>query len=134
MPSKINILQKRKNEIINGLKPKHINELVNYQQFQELYKSYSKEMSEQQFAEILGITYGNYKSMKNFGRRVRILKIKYKNLSKERKEEVRQELKTKGYTNTSIYYKEFQELYELYKSEISEQDFAEILEIIIIEI
>ena len=129
MPSKTNILQQRKNEIIKELKPKHINELINYQQFQELYKPYNKEMSEQQFAELLGITYGNYKSIKNSGRRARIFKIKYKKLSKEQKEEIKQDLRTKGYTNKLIDYKEFKEIYESYKNEMSEQDFAEISKI-----
>ncbi len=122
-----NILKERKKEIQEELKKQgYTNKLINYKEFQELYRPYKNEMSEQDFAKILGIKYGNYMSMKNYGTKARILKEEIK-VTEERKQEIQEELRKQGYTNKSIDYKEFQDIYELYKNEMSEQDFAEIL-------
>ena len=48
--------------------------LIDYQELQELYKQYGKGMGEAHFAQkVLGLSYGNYMSMKNRGTRGRIL-------------------------------------------------------------
>ena len=100
---------------------------IDYKELQELYKPYQKEMSEANFAKILEISSGNYQTVKYNGTRVRILKTK--EVTEERKEEIREALRAQGYSNKSIDYKELQELYKPYQKEMKEVDFAEILEV-----
>lgn len=45
------------------------NKSITYKEFQELYRDYEKEITELQFANLLGITEGNYKTLKNRGTR-----------------------------------------------------------------
>ncbi len=124
------IPEKRKEEIREELIKKgcYRNKLIDYQEFLELYKPYEKEMSEKEFAEILGISYGNYISMKNKGTRAKVLKEESK-ISGERKEKIREDLIKRGYRNKSIDYQEFLELYKPYEKEMSEIEFSKILEI-----
>ena len=76
------IPEERKEEIRKGLKEKgYSNKLITYQEFLELYKPYKEEMKEKKFAEIIGISYGNYHHMKNHGTRTKI-KFNYKELNR----------------------------------------------------
>ena len=129
LKEKNKIREERVEEIRGEQKEKgYTNKSINYQEFLELYESYKKEMKEIEFAEILGISYSNYNHMKNQGKRTIILKEE-KKMSEKRKEEIRKTLKENGYTNKLINYQEFLELYEPYKKEIKETEFAEILKI-----
>ena len=56
----------REEEIIKSLKEQsYTNKLIYYEEFLELYKPYKDEMTEKEFAKILGIFYGNHNNMKN---------------------------------------------------------------------
>ena len=50
-----------------------------------LYEPYKEKLKESEFASILGITYGNWKNVKNKGRRATILK---KSIEKKELEEL----------------------------------------------
>ncbi len=127
---KLRISNERKEEIIKELKEKgYENESIYYKEFLSLYKPFSEEMSEKDFAYLLDITDSNYDNIKNKGRRTRILKEKKLGISDERKEKIIKELKEKGYENESIYYKEFLSLYKPFSEEMSEKDFAYLLDI-----
>ncbi len=127
----VKIEETRKEEIRKKLIEKgYRNKFINYTEFLQLYKPYEKEMTEQQFAEILGIGYGNYNNLKNRGTRAKILKIEeVEEIRKEeiRKEEIRKELIRRGYRNKLINYVEFLELYKPYEKEMPEKQFAEII-------
>lgn len=115
-------------KIRNELKKQgYENKYIDYEEFLELYEPYKTEISERNFADILGISYANWQAIKHKKGRTKILKKEYKKISDERKEEILEDIKHKGYVNKLIYYTEFLELYETYKSEISEIEFAEIL-------
>lgn len=115
-------------KIRNELKKQgYENKYIDYEEFLELYEPYKTEISERNFADILGISYANWQAIKHKKGRTKILKKEYKKISDERKEEILEDIKHKGYVNKLIYYTEFLELYEPYKSEISEIEFAEIL-------
>ena len=123
------IPNERKEEIREDIKKQgYTNKLINYQEFLELYMPYKKEMSEKEFAEILGISEGNYKTIKNRGTRAKVLKEKRK-ISEKREEEIREDLIKRGYRNKPIDYQEFLELYRPYQNEMKEKEFAEILDI-----
>ena len=121
------ISEERKEEIRNALKEKgYANRLVSYQEFLELYEPYKNEMTEVEFANIIGMLYPNYKNIKSRGTRTRILKEE-KVITEARKEEIRNALKEKGYEKRSISYQEFLELYEPYKNEMSDTEFRKII-------
>ncbi len=109
--------------IKQGLKPKSIR----YDEFLELYNPYKDEMSEMDFADILGLSNSNYKALKSGKQGARILKQKFAPLSQERRVEIREDFIKRGYSDTKIDQKTFYTLYEPYKTEISEADFATIL-------
>ena len=120
------MLEERREEIVSKLKEKgYRNKAIAYQEFQELHQEYGKEMTEVQFAGILGVRASNYKNAKYKGKRIRILKEE--KVSKERREEIVKSLKEKGYSNKAITYQEFQELYKEYGKEITEVQFVGIL-------
>src|SRR5699024_10080052 len=106
------------------------NTTINYEEFLRLYEPYRLEITEPDFAEIIGITYTNWSNMRNAGSRVNILKEQSKTISEEREKEIEYEIRNQGYTNVLIDYEEFLKLYEPYKEEVTEQDFARILGII----
>ena len=56
------------------LKKVQVEQLITYQEFLELYEPYKEEISEIEFAEILGISYGNYLTIKNKETRAKIFK------------------------------------------------------------
>ena len=120
--------EERKKEIVEELIDKGYKEkLINYEKFKELYEPYKKEMIEKEFAQILGVEYGNYMSLKSGRSNARILKEKAKEVPEERKKEIVEELIDKGHRNKLINYEKFKELYEPYKKEIIEKEFAKIL-------
>ena len=63
----VKLSEEKKKEIIeqlisrNKIKP---GQLIDYEEFLKLYESYKELMSEHDFAEILGISYGNYNNIK----------------------------------------------------------------------
>ena len=90
--------------IIEKLKEEgYIEKLINYEEFLRLYKPYKNIMSEKNFAYVLGILESNYKSMKNKGTRVKILKNIAK-LSKEQIQEIKNDLRRRGFRNKKIDY------------------------------
>ena len=127
--NKKEISEERKQEIVQELKKQgYTNRSMDYKELQELYKSYSKEMSEKQFAEILGITGASYNSIKyKKGTRAKILKEKAKKITEERIKEIQEELKKQKYTNKLLDYQEFKKLYKIYQNEMEEKQFARIL-------
>ena len=117
-------------ELLNERKVKP-GQLINYEYFKKIYEPYSMEMSEKDFAEILGITDDNYKNIKNKkGRNAKVLK-EIKKTTKEEKEVIIQELlkEEKVKPGQLINYEYFKKIYEPYSTKMSEKDFAEILEI-----
>ena len=130
LKEKKSIIKERKEEIRKDLKEKgYSNKLINYEEFLKLYEPYQNEMTEIEFAEIIGIAYYNYCNIKNKGQRAKILKEE-KKILEERKEEIRKDLREKGYSSKLIDYEEFLKLYEPYRNEMQEKDFAEILGIL----
>ena len=120
------ISEERKQEIQEELEKKgYKNRTITYQEFLKLHELYINEMREREFAVLLGINLSHLYSMKNKGKRTVILKSQ--RIPKERQQEVQEELKKQGYGDRVITYQEFLELYEPYKNEIVERDFAEIL-------
>ena len=104
---------------------------IDYKEFQDLYEPYKKQMSDYEFAEILGISYSNYNNIKYSGQRAKILKSKQESLPEEEKKKIIEKLsiEEKVKSGQSIDYKEFQDLYEPYKDRMKEHEFAGILEI-----
>ena len=122
------VTEKRRKEIVEELiKKGYKGKLISYEQFKELYEPYKKEMLDKEFAEILGIGYSNYRNLKSGRQNARILKFKLNEVSEERKRKIVEELSNKGYKGKSISYEKFKELYEPYKKEITEKEFAKIL-------
>ena len=122
------ISEKRKKEIVERMIDKgYKGKLINYEEFKELYKPYQKEMGDKEFAEILGIGYANYQNLKSGRQNARILKEKAKGVPEKRKKEIVEELINKGYREKSISYEKFKKLYEPYKKEMIDKEFAEIL-------
>ncbi len=120
--------EERKKEIVEELIDKgHRNKLINYEKFKELYEPYKKEIIEKEFAKILGIGYANYQHLRSGRQNARILKEKAKGVAEKRKKEIVEELSNKGYRGKAINYEKFKELYEPYKKEMLDKEFAEIL-------
>ena len=75
----MNYIKEEKEKILqellssNKIKPE---QLIDYKYFLELYETYKDKMSEIEFAKILGISYINYKNIKNKGQRAKVLKRK----------------------------------------------------------
>ena len=122
----VNISEEEKIQI-EVLEKVQMNQSINYQEFIELYLPYQNKINEIDFASILGISYGNYMSIKNKGQRARIFKKKYVNISEEEKEKIQIEVLEKVQIGQSINYQEFIELYEPYQNKINEIYFASIL-------
>lgn len=119
------IIEKEKNEIITTLiKQGNANKTIDYSQFLSLYAQYREIMSEEEFANILGINHEALRSLKRKSTRTLILKQK---ASEEMKNEIRNKLLQKGYANKKIDYQEFLKLYESYENVITEKEFADII-------
>lgn len=84
--------EERYNEIREQLiKQGYANKHIIYSEFLAIYEPYKEEMSEKEFIHVLGISYGNWKSMKNNGTRAIInfeynYYIRLEHLFKENKE------------------------------------------------
>lgn len=106
----------------------YINRKVNYTEFLKLYEPYQKYISENQFADILEITFNGLNNLKkSYKNTVRILKTD--EIDEGRKDEIKEELIAKKFVNKSVTYEEFLQLYEMYKKEMTELQFASILKI-----
>ena len=103
-------------------------QLVDYKEFLTLYEPYKTKIKELEFAEELDITYNSYLAMKR-GKGARVLKNGKEKAWKNKRiiKELLNEERIKP--GQSITYKYFLEIYEPYKEEISEVDFAKLLEI-----
>ena len=132
------ILKSFKKEVSDEEKKKIIQEVltkvrvgqsITYIEFQELYQPYTNMINEIEFASILGISYGNYNTMKNKGTGAKILKSIKKETGEEEKKKIIQEVLTKVRAGQLITYLEFQKLYQPYIKIMSEIEFANILEI-----
>ena len=107
-----------------------VGQSIDYSQLLELYEPYKEKLNEQDFAEILGISYNNYMTnMKSKGQKARILKERKEKISEEEKEEIIEKLLStkKVRVGQSISYAQLLELYKPYKEKLNEQDFAGIL-------
>ena len=118
----------RINQIIGEIRSKGFEDtVISYAEFLHLYEAYKTEMSEPDFAQVLGITYTNWSNMRHANSKARILKPVSKHISEERVNEIKQEIIKKGYANKLISYEELLQLYEPFKEEITESDFAQLL-------
>ena len=121
------IQAERKQEIIQSLQKKqYTNTYITYTEFLELYEPYMLEMKESEFANIIGLSHSNWKNIKFSNKRAKILKEE-KQITQERKQEIKQELIEKGYTKKKITYTEFLDIYVPYKDEMQEREFATVL-------
>ena len=117
----------REQLIAQGYANKHIT----YSEFLALYELYKEEMSEKEFASILGISYANWITIKYKNTKAVILK---KDKTDEDREKLKQEIVStlieRGYQNKSIDYTELLKLYEPYRIKLKESEFASILGIL----
>lgn len=111
-----------KKEIRTSLLNKgYSNKMINYEEFLELYKHFSKNITEKEFSQIIGMSYSAYRNIKNRGGKTTILKTEID--AKKIKTEINKE-----YGSISINYEQFLSMYEKYKTQINnEVKFAEIL-------
>ena len=99
---------------------------IDYKELKELHQIYGKQMEEKTFAgEVLGISYGNYMTIKSRGTRAKILKDSPNKVSKEEIKEIQEKLKGQGYARKAIDYEELKELHQTYGKEMEEKIFAE---------
>lgn len=103
------------------------NATIDYDKFLQLYEQFKFEMSEPEFAQLIGISYTNWSNMKNANSRAIILKSTSKPISEERKDEIKQKIIKSGYANKLIGYEEFLQLFNQFKEEMIESDFAQLL-------
>ena len=125
-------LEELKQSIVLDLKKRgYTNKKIDYKEFLRLYKPYRGKLKENQFANIIGISYENWLYIKNHGGKTTILKIELSEDEKKQLKELKQfivsDLKKRGYTNKKIDYNEFLRLYEPYKDKFKESEFASIL-------
>ena len=121
--------EERYNEIRKKLIAQgYANKRITYKEFLSLYESYKEEMSEKEFANVLGISYGNWQNIKHRNEKAVILKKDMTDEDREKlKQEIVSELIERGYQNKRIDYTEFLKLYEPYRIKLKESEFASIL-------
>ena len=103
----------------------YANKNVTYDEFLFLYEPYKEEMSEKEFATVLGVSYGNWQSIKNRGTKTKILKqTRTEEENEELKQRIIRDLIAKEYEGKSIGYSEFLELYKPYEKQLIESEFA----------
>ncbi len=100
---------------------------ITYTEFLGLYKPYERCMSEKQFADLLHISIPNYRSIKNQGKKAKIVTIDNQTIDETAKENILQTLKQQGYEEKEIGYAEFLDIYAPYKNEMKEMELATIL-------
>lgn len=105
----------------------YINKTVTYEMFKELYNELGSGIEEPYFAEILGISYSNYRSFKQGRNKATILK-KY-TIEDVISEKIKNQIIQLGYKNKKIDYEEFKNLYNIYGHNMKEYQFAQILNI-----
>ena len=117
-----------KEKIQNDLrKAGYLSKIINYQEFLTLYENYKLYITEKEFAVILNITEGAYRSIKySKGRTVILKELQQLTINTN---EIRKKILEEGYLNKLITYDEFLKLYNPYKNELKEQEFASILDI-----
>lgn len=101
----------------------YANRTVDYLAFKRLYSNYKEEMDEIQFAEILGISYANYMTIKNQKSGAIILKTD--TISSDVIERLLEDSNIQSVVGTSIDYSHFLELYMPYSKFMTEVQFAE---------
>ena len=98
--------------------------ITSYDEFLNLYNSYGYTFSETVFAtEIINISYDSYRKLKYTSENYKV-KILSNDLIEEKINEISTVLVNKGYSNKSINYNEFMDLYSLYGGGLTEKDFA----------
>ena len=116
--------EKRKQEIRQILTNSNQKE-IDYQNFLILFKPYMQEMTERMFAhEILGIPYRTFSNMNSKGKKAKIVIKNEGKLTDDLKDEIYCYIKEQGYAGKRITYDEFLKLYEKYRNELSEREFA----------
>ena len=125
-------LEELKKSIVLDLRKRgYTNRKIDYKEFLRLYEPYRDRLKESEFANIIGISYGNWQNIKNCGQRAIILKKEKSTDEKKELEELKKfivsDLIKKGYSNKLIDYNEFLRLYEPYKEKFKEKEFAYIL-------
>lgn len=100
---------------------------ISYSELLELYAKYKDKFDIKDFAKIIGITNGNLNNMKYRNRKAKILKFMIKSVTEERKRDIQDKIINIGLVNKAISYDIFEETYQPYKSEMSEETFANIL-------
>ncbi len=114
-------------ELLDSKKVK-AGQLISYTQFLELYETYRELMSEKSFAELLGISNENYKHIKNDNQRTRALTGIIQSLTDEIEQEIIQYIEKKNIKpGQRINYVQFLILYDKYKDNVEEIDFANII-------
>ena len=122
------VSEERLSQIKETLKSQGLeNATIDYDKFLQLYEQFKFEMSEPEFAQLIGISYTNWSNMKNANSRAIILKSTSKPISEERKDEIKQKIIKSGYANKLIGYEEFLQLFNQFKGEMIESDFAQLL-------
>lgn len=120
--------EERRNEIIAEIKMTgYANKLINYETFLMLYAPYRGEISESDFALLLGIRESALRNMRYVGGTAEVFRPQCKAVSRERKQEIQEEIRNTRYFNKLINYEDFSALYDRYRDEMSEEDFALIL-------
>lgn len=109
----------RKELILQG----YANRTIDYLEFKRLYSNYKEEMDEIQFAEILGISYANYMTIKNQKSGAIILKTD--TISSDVMERLLEDSNIQSVVGTYIDYSYFLELYMPYSKFMTEVQFAE---------
>lgn len=109
--------------LLNG----YAGKLIDYEELQELHKTYAIQIPEDIFAkDILGILRHSYYELKAGKRKVYILRDLQKE-SSETIESIREELRKDGYVGRKVSYLELQNLHITYGKEFTESRFAQIV-------
>lgn len=105
--------------------------LIDYDDFQILYKKFGNQMTESEFAyNILEITYRQYQNIKFTKNKFPILASVSTVIEQKEIQKLKQELAAQGYVEKSINYEELQTLHKTYGSHMDESKFArDVLEI-----
>ena len=101
------------------------NKNIDYLQFKKIYNKYKEEMDEIQLAEILGISYANYMTIKNQKSGAIILKTD--TISSDVIKKLLEDSNIQNVIGTSIDYSHFLKLYMPYSKFMTEIQFAEII-------
>ena len=117
-------------KLLKGSKVK-AGQLIDYECFKKMYEPYKEKMNEVEFADLLGINYANFISMKNGRNKTAILSGREEKTSEEEKEKIIEELLNSGKIKPgqTIDYACFKKMYKPYEEKMDEVEFATLLEI-----